>query len=196
MMLVLFIKTLILQGEKIMSKSVRQVVGVWPIIAVLVVILSGPTGVLAQQKSGTLAQQLQGSWVFVSEYSEQGGKKTEMFDSNPRGSMILSPDGRFSIMLMRASLPKFAVNSRMKGTDDENRAIVQGSVAYFGRYTVESEQEQTVNLNLHIDGSTFPNWDGQDQKRVMTIDGDKLMVTTHFDDGRTAHIVWKRGSNN
>lgn len=177
-----------------MSKSVKPIVGVWLIITVFVVMLSGATGVLAQQKSGTLAQQLQGSWMLVSEYVEKDGKKTETFGPNARGSMILAADGHFSIMLMRASLPEFAAKSRMKGTDDENRAIVQGSVAYFGRYTVESEKEQTVNLNLHVDGSTFSHWDGQDQKRVMTIDGDKLMVTTNFDDGRVAHIVWKRGS--
>lgn len=182
------------QGETMMSKSVKPIVGVWSIITVFVVMLSGATGVLAQQKSGTLAQQLQGSWMLVSEYVEKDGKKTEAFGPNARGSMILAADGHFSIMLMRASLPEFAAKSRMKGTDDENRAIVQGSVAYFGRYTVESEKEQTVNLNLHVDGSTFSHWDGQDQKRVMTIEGDKLMVTTHFDDGRVAHIVWKRGS--
>ena len=177
-----------------MYKLVRQTAGAWSIIATFVVILSGSTGVFAQQKSGNLAHQLQGSWVLVSEYTEKDGEKTEAFGSNPRGSMILAPDGYFSIMLMQASLPEFAAKSRMKGTDDENRAIVQGSVAYFGRYTAESEKEQTVNFNLHIDGSTFAHWDGQDQKRVMTVDGDKLIVTTHFDDGRIAHMVWKRGS--
>lgn len=178
-----------------MSKSaIKKVARVWSIIAVFVVILFGSAGVLAQQKNSTLAQQLQGSWIIVSEYTEKDGKKTEAFGPNARGSMILAPDGHFSIILMRASLPEFAAKNRMQGTDDENRAIVQGSVAYFGRYTVESEKEQTVNLNLHVDGSTFSHWDGQDQKRVIIIDGDKLMVTTNFDDGRVAHIVWKRGS--
>ena len=43
------------------------------------------------------------------------------------------------------------------------------------RYTVASDKEQTVNL--HIEGSTFPNWDGQDQKRVWTVKGDELKVT-------------------
>jgi hypothetical protein len=55
---------------------------------------------------------------------------------------------------MRASLPKFASNSRVKGTTEENQAVVQGSAAFFGTYTVTSDKEQTVNL--HIEGGYLP----------------------------------------
>lgn len=105
--------------------------------------------------------------------------------------MILTPDSRFSIMLMRASLPTFASNNRAKGTVEENQAVVQGSIAYFGSYTVVSEKEQIVNLR--IEGSTFPNWDGEDQQRVMTVVGDELRVINPTAAiGGTAHIVWRR----
>ena len=95
------------------------------------------------------------------------------------------------MILMRASLPKFAANNRMKGTAEENQAVVQGSHATFGTYTVASDKEQTVNL--HIEGSTFPNWDGQDQKRVMTVSGDELKVTNPTPTfGGTNYVVYKR----
>ena len=79
----------------------------------------------------------------------------------------------------------------MTGTAEENQAVVQGSHAFYGSYAVASEKEQTVNL--HIEGSTFPNSDGQDQKRVMTVKGDELMVTNPTPTiGGVAYVVWKR----
>lgn len=137
--------------------------------------LYGASDIWAQEKGSTLAQQIQGSWILVSIYNEQDGKKIEPFGSKPRGSLILTPDGRFSIILMRASLPKFASNNRMNGTPEENQAVVQGSFADYGHYAVASEKEHTVTL--HIEGCTFPNWDGQDQKRFMTVIGDELKLT-------------------
>ncbi len=48
-------------------------------------------------------------------------------------------------------------------------------------------------MNLHIEGSTFPNWDGTDQKRVMTVSGDelKIAVPTGSTGGRN-YVVFKR----
>ena len=153
--------------------------------------LSGASGVWAQEKGSPLAKQIQGSWTLVSIYNEQDGKRSEPFGDKPRGLMILTPDGHFSMFFLRESLPKFAANNRLKGTAEENQAVVQGSHAFYGTYAVASEQEQTVNL--HIEGNTFPNSDGQDQKRVMTVKGDELRVTNRTATiGGVAYVVWKR----
>ena len=175
-----------------MNWSIKEVARVLLVVAVLSGgMLSGASDVWAQEKAGTLAQQVQGSWILVSLYVEQDGKKIEPFGSKPRGSMILTPDGRFSVILLRASLPKFASNNRVKGTAEENQAVVQGSLAYYGSYAVASEKEHTVNL--HNEGSTFPNWDGQDQKRVWTVKGDELRVTNPTASvGGVAYVIWKR----
>ena len=139
-----------------MNRSMRKVARVLLVVAVLSGgMLSGASDVWAQEKGSTLAKQIQGSWILVSIYNEQDGKKIEPFGDKPRGSLILTPDGRFSIILMRASLPKFASNNRMTGTAEENQAVVQGSLAYYGTYAVASEKEHTVNLR--IEGHTFPN---------------------------------------
>lgn len=175
-----------------MKWFIKEVASVLLLVAVIVVgSWSGASQVQAAEKGAGLAQQIQGSWVLVSIYNEQYGKKTEQFGPNPRGSMILTPDGRFSNILMRASLPKFASNSRVKGTVEENQAVVQGSSATFGTYTVESDKEQTVNL--HIEGSSFPNFDGQDQKRIMIVTGDELKVTNPTATiGGTNYAIYKR----
>ena len=79
-----------------MKISIKELVGVLLVVAVLFVgMLSVASDVWAQEKGGTLAQQIQGSWILVSIYNEQDGKKTELFGPNPRGSLILTPDGRF-----------------------------------------------------------------------------------------------------
>ncbi len=145
----------------------------------------------AQEKGTTLEQQIQGSWMIVSMYNEQDGKKAEPFGPDPRGFMVLTPDGRFSMILMRASLPKFAANNRVKGTAEDNQAVVQGSVAYFGSYKVADEKEHMVRL--HIDGCTFPNWDGEDQMRVMAVIGDEMKLTNPSAGiGGTNYVVLKR----
>jgi len=179
-----------------MKCSFKEVASVLLVVAVLVVgSWSGASKVWAQEKGTGLVQQIQGSWILVSIYKEQDDKKTEHLGSNPRGSIIFTPDGRYSAILMRASLPKFASNNRIKGTIEENQAVVQGSFAMFGTYTVASDKEQTVNL--HVEGSTFPNWDGQDQIRIMTVNGDELKIVSPFSPtGGSIHMTLKRAKKN
>jgi hypothetical protein len=175
-----------------MSWSIRKVAIAFLVVAVLATgMWSGAATALAKEKGGTLAKQVQGSWILASLYVEQDGKKIEPFGSKPRGSMIMTPDGRFSVILIKESLPKFASNNRMKGTAEENQAVVQGSLAYYGTYAVVSEKEHMGNM--HVEGSTFPNWDGQDQKRVWTVKGDELSVSNPTASiGGVAYVIWKR----
>jgi hypothetical protein len=77
------------------------------------------------------------------------------------------------------------------GTPEENAAIVQGIIAYFGTYSVSVEDHL---VTVHVEGSTFPNWVGTDQKRLFTIIGDELRYTNlNRSSGEgTALVVWKR----
>ena len=104
-----------------------------------------------------------------------------MFDSN----------GRFSAILMRNDLPKYTSNSRTQGTPAEYKGTVDGSIAYFGTYSVNG-----TDLDLHVEGSTFANWTGTVQKRTnVSIAGDELKYNVPApSDGRptAAPTVWKR----
>ena len=64
-----------------------------------------------------LAQQIVGTWIAVSQYVDQDGKKLEPFGSDPKGMVVYDSNGRFILVLQRATLPKFASNNRMTGTD-------------------------------------------------------------------------------
>jgi hypothetical protein len=180
------------QKEGTMKNYFKSLVAAVEFIIILVVIYTTcGSDLWAKEKSKTLEKQIQGTWELVSIYVDKDGEKIDAFGANPRGSMILAQNGRFSIIIMKASLPKFAANNRIKGTAEENQAVIQGSVAYFGSYKIESEKEHMVSL--HIEGGTFPNWDGEEQKRIMNVAGDEIKVTNPTAAiGGASDLVWKR----
>jgi hypothetical protein len=113
------------------------------------------------------------------------------YGDKPKGQMILTPDGHYSIVLSRNDLSKIASGSRTQGTPDENKAVVNGSIAHTGRYTVDDGGK---SITFHIDTSTFPNWNGATQKRALKVKGDTLTytVTTPSAGGAPNDVVWKR----
>jgi Lipocalin-like domain len=113
------------------------------------------------------------------------------YGDNPRGQLILERDGHYSIILTRATLAKIAAGERDKGTAEENKAIVEGSIAHFGKYTVDTK-DKTITFN--VEGSTFPNWDGSTFKRAFKVSGDQLTYTNNAPSGGggAIEVVWKR----
>ena len=132
-----------------------------------------------------------GSWILTSLTSGEGASQTFPYGSNPKGTMMVDANGRFSITVMRSDLPKLASNNRMTGTPEENKAIVQGAIAYFGTYTID---ESTHVLTVHVEGSTFPNFDGGTQTRILSFNGDDEV--TYFNPtpsmGGTAKVTYWR----
>ena len=79
----------------------------------------------------TTAKDLVGTWTLVFVTFEKDGKKTDFYGPNPQGQMTFDPNGRISFIVTRSDLPKFASNNRQAGTPEENKAVVQGSLAYW-----------------------------------------------------------------
>ena len=113
------------------------------------------------------------------------------YGDTPRGQLILGQDGHYSLVVLRRTLPKVAGGTREKGTTEENKAIVIGSIAHYGRYTVDTK-EKTITFN--VEGSTFPNWDGETFKRDLKLSGDQLIYTNKAPSGGggAIEVVWKR----
>jgi hypothetical protein len=136
------------------------------------------------------AASLVGSWSLVSLTVTKSGTEEELLGGHPEGLLIFASDGRYVLLGVRADLPKFASGSRLSGTTDENARIVQGNVAHFGTYTVDTAAQVIV---FHIQRSTFPNWDADVQKRPFTINGDRLTYMTPGSFGYgAAKVVWQR----
>ena len=152
---------------------------------------------IASMTSATLGQPTKsdkerfiGTWTLVSLTSGEGANQTLPYGPNPRGTMMVDANGRFSIMVMRSDLAKFVSNNRMSGTPDENKAVVQGSIAYFGIYSID---EATHVLTVNVEGSTFPNFVGGTQTRILSFDGDEV---TYFNPtpsmGGSAKVTYRR----
>lgn len=150
-----------------------------------------PTGnAVGQQAGSTLKDQLVGTWMLVSaSFERQDGSQADTFGPNPKGILMFDGNGRMSLQEMRSDLPKFASNNRQEGTPEENKAIVQGSICYFGTYTLD---EATKALTMHLEGSSFPNWTETDQKRSITLTGDELAWKGVSTFGRPFRTVWTR----
>src|SRR5215211_4415126 len=96
------------------------------------------TSANAQQKS--LKDELVGAWSFVSS-TGKAPDGSPVWGQNPKGLLIFMPDGHYASMIMRSDRPKLAANRRLQGTAEENRSVVHGTIASFGKYTVDEDKK-------------------------------------------------------
>ena len=161
-------------------------------VSLLILGVTVPAGdAVAQQKS--LKEQLVGTWKLVSSHNVRNdGSRVDVYGPNPKGILIYTSDGHFALVNTRSDLPKLASNSRDRGTPEENKAVVQGSIAYFGTYSVN---EADKVITAQIEGSTFANLiGGADQKRIIaSLTTDELrFANPATPSGTTNELVWKR----
>ena len=148
------------------------------------------TGAMAQGISKIAKNKLIGSWTLVAINNKSpDGKTVQTFSSND-GILIFNANGTYIQALIRSDLPKFASNNRNTGSADENKAVVQGSLAIYGTYKINNDG----TLTLHMERSTFPNWNSGDQKRIVT-----ALTTSEMkfqipapSVGGVSEAVWKR----
>ncbi|MFM0522126.1 lipocalin-like domain-containing protein [Caballeronia jiangsuensis] len=76
--------------------------------------------------------------IAVSLTVTRSGTEEELLGAHPEGLLVFGNDGRYALVGVRANLPKFASGNRVQGAVDENARIVQGNVAHFGTYTVDT----------------------------------------------------------
>jgi hypothetical protein len=174
-----------------MKASIRTLVAILSVVTAFAVVMPfAASDACAQQKAANTAEQLIGHWTLVSVKTEQDGKTTEPYGANPKGLFIFDRSGRYVVLQFRPDLPKFASNRRDKGTPEENKAVVLGSSAHFGTYTVN---EKEGSFSVLPEAATFPNWVGVDQKRFFSISKDELKITNPSGSrGGTSTLILKR----
>lgn len=153
-------------------------------------IASALFGCILMPSNGALAQSAKdivGTYTIVSFLNVQGDKKTEVYGPHPKGQMRLDDSGRYMVVLIRPDLPKFASNNRGTGTAEEYRAISLGSFVHFGTYEVADGY-----IIFRLEKATYPNWDGEVQKRRLTVAGDELKYEVSSSMGGTSTVMWKR----
>ncbi len=153
------------------------------------VLASSLNSALAQEK--TLKEQIIGTWLVVSGTATLADG-TKVDRSNSKSMVIYTADGHFAFLSIRPDLPKIAANDRAKATPEEARAILAGSIAYLGTYTV-NEAEKTIIAKP--EASTFANlMSGPEQRRIVTfINADEMRFTNpRTPAGETLEFAWRR----
>jgi Lipocalin-like domain len=139
-----------------------------------------------------IAKRIVGAWTLDAVTAERAdGTKAEPFGPNPKGVIIFTDSGYFSLFQSRADLPKLIENDRSKATPEEAKAVVSGSIAYYGIYSVN---ETDKSLSVTLDGATFVNLLGDAQRRdITTLTADELRFSNpRTPSGMTLQTVWRR----
>ena len=148
-------------------------------------LVSSSIGAIAQAVS---RENLSGAWQLESAvFIAADGTRIDSFGPNPVGRITLTSDGTYSLIILRADLPKVASNNRLQATPEENKAIVTGSVAHFGSYDVSGN-----SISLKIGFGTFPNTNGSEQKRdIVDFTNDSWKWVVNERGGQSVN-QWKR----
>ena len=158
------------------------------ITALALTLLPGST--LAQQKS--LKDQLVGSWTLVSavQMTKEGGK-SDRWGPNPRGFAVFEANGRFSFMIFRSDVPKFASANPNQASAEEAKVAIQGMTAQFGTWSID---EATKTLTTNLEAVSLPNLNGGTQKRIISsLSATELKYTNPASQiGSVDDVVWKR----
>jgi hypothetical protein len=86
------------------------------------------SGAVAQQKP--IKDQLVGAWtLLLDDGINPDGTHVPTFGPNPVGTLIFTPNGRYSLQIMRViNRGPFASDNRDAGTAEENKAVSQGTI--------------------------------------------------------------------
>ena len=145
----------------------------------------------AQQRP--LREQLAGTWTLISwEQSNADGSKVQQFGASPTGIAFFDAAGHYIISVMRSDRASYKIDNfgqLAQITAEEAKSTALGTITYFGTYTVN---EADRIIAIHVDASSFPNWNGTDLERLVEITQDRLKLTVRPPRGGTVDVLWKR----
>ena len=167
----------------------RRIVGIWAMAALGLAVLPG--GAIAQQKS--IKDQLVGTWtLLLADEVKADGTQLPDFGPNPMGTLIFTPNGHYSLQIMRFGRPAFASNNFMSGTPAENKAAASGVISHFGTYTADDRDK---SFTFRVEASSFPNWEGTRQKRSIAALTDEVLeysFQTPANPAQRTETIWKK----
>jgi len=146
----------------------------------------------AHDQKQSLKEQLVGTWTLLSWEQKKGdGTKLERYGATPKGVAFFDDGGRYIITVMRSDRTNYASNALWLGTPDENKETADGTITYFGTYSMS---EADSSIAIHVEGSSFPNWNATNQKRFVAIAGQQLTLTVRPPGGDLVDVIWKRAN--
>lgn len=140
---------------------------------------------------GNAESPLSGTWILVAaDKLLPNGSRQMDYGEAPKGLLIIDSRGRYSLQILKSERANFAANDKKAGTAEEFAQAVLGSSTHFGRVSVD---EANHTLTFRIDGSSFPNWEGREQKRAYElVDGILSYKVPARPNGEIPVSVWQK----
>ena len=135
---------------------------------------------------------LAGTWTLTAaDRLKPDGSRARDYGQHPKGRLIIDDQGRYSLQIFDGDRPRIASGDKATATPEELAGAVVGSSTHYGTVTVDPAAHVLV---FRIEGASFVNWEGTEQRRKYALDGDRLsyQVPTPRADGSLPISEWKR----
>lgn len=134
---------------------------------------------------------LAGTWTLVAaDVQHPDGSRAHDYGADPKGLFMVDAKGNYSLQIFKTEREKFASEDKSRASAAEYKSAVMGSSTHFGTLSVDTDHK---TLFFHIQHSSFPNWEGTEQKRSYTLKGNELSYfVSPRPNGDIPISVWKR----
>ncbi len=127
---------------------------------------------VARADATTVVPSMVGTWTLVAaDVQHPDGSRARDYGAAPKGMLMIDAQGHYSLQIFKAERPRFASADKSAATPDEYKTAVMGSSTHFGTISVDPA---TATLTFRIESASFPNWEGQQQKRTYELKNGEL----------------------
>jgi hypothetical protein len=157
-------------------------------------ILVWATTLLAMAPALAIAAEpsLTGTWTLTAaDRLYPDGTRVRDYGEHPKGRLIIDAQGRYSLQIFNGDRLRVASGDKATATSAELASAVTGSSTHYGTVAVDPAAHVLV---FRIEGASFANWEGTEQRRKYVLSGDRLsyQVPTPRPDGAIPISEWRR----
>jgi hypothetical protein len=141
--------------------------------------------------AATVDPSMVGTWTLVAaDVQHPDGSRARDYGAAPKGMLIIDAQGHYSLQIFKAERPRFASADKSAATAAEYKAAVMGSSTHFGTISIDPASS---TLTFQIENASFPNWEGQQQKRTYELkDGELSYRVVPRPNGDVPISIWRK----
>jgi hypothetical protein len=133
-----------------------------------------------------------GTWRLISwELRDGDGHVSYPMGKQPQGRLTYTPDGYVSVLITGRDRQRIIPGDASIGIPEATITAARRSISYAGSYTRDGDE-----IVHHVELSSFPDWVGTDQQRLIDWqDADLVLYTLPANVGgkeQSAYLTWQR----